>query len=49
MALLGELERSAAAGDEAEARRLSARIADAADAQAAARAAGIPACEQAAT
>ncbi|HET9507878.1 MAG TPA: hypothetical protein VFO81_08030 [Gaiellaceae bacterium] len=49
VALLGELERSAAAGDEAEARRLSARIADAADAQAAARAAGIPACEQAAT
>lgn len=49
VALLGELERSAAAGDEAEARRISGRIADAADAQAAARAAGIPECEEAAT
>jgi hypothetical protein len=49
VALLGELERSAAAGDEAEARRISGRIADAADAQAAARAAGIPGCEEAAT
>jgi hypothetical protein len=49
VALLGELERSAAAGDEAESRRISGRIADAADAQAAARAAGIPECEEAAT
>jgi hypothetical protein len=49
VALLGELERSAAAGDEAEARRISGRIADAAEAQAAARAAGIPECEEAAT
>ena len=48
VALLGQLERSAAAGDEAEARRLSGRIAAAADAGAAARAAGIPECEEAA-
>ena len=46
--LLGELERSAAAGDEAEARRISGRIQDAAEAGAAARAAGIPECEEAA-
>ena len=46
VALLGELEDAAAAGDDAEARRLSARIAEAAEARAAARAAGIPACEE---
>jgi len=46
VALLGELEDAAAAGDEAEARRLSARIAQAAEARAAAEAAGIPACER---
>jgi uncharacterized protein YhdP len=46
VALLGELEDAAAAGDEAEARRLSVRIAEAAEARAAARAAGIPACER---
>lgn len=43
--LLEELEGAAADGDEAEARRLAERIAESADAQEAARAAGIPACE----
>lgn len=48
VALLGELERSATAGDDAEAQRISGRIQDAAEAGAAARAAGIPECEEAA-
>ena len=46
VALLGELEDAAAAGDKTDARRLSARIAEAAEAKGAARAAGIPGCEQ---
>ena len=43
--LLGELEEAASAGDEAEARRVAEQIAESADAQEAARAAGIPDCE----
>lgn len=45
VALLGELEDAAAAGDEAEARRVAEEIAESADVQGAARAAGIPECE----
>jgi hypothetical protein len=45
VALLDELQRAAAGGDEAQAREIAGRIGDRADAQAAARAAGIPACE----
>jgi hypothetical protein len=47
--LLGELEDAAAAGDAAEAQRVSGEIAEAADAEAAAQAAGIPACEESGT
>lgn len=45
VALLGELEEAAQAGDEAEARRVAAEIAETASVQDAARAAGIPGCE----
>jgi hypothetical protein len=43
--LLGELERAAEAGDEAEAARIARRIGESAETQGAARAAGIEACE----
>ena len=46
--LLGDLEAAAEAGDEAEARRLARELVESADAEEAARAAGIPACEQSA-
>lgn len=45
VALLGELEDAASAGDEAGARQVAEEIAESADAQGAARAAGIPGCE----
>jgi len=43
--LLGELERAAGAGDEEESRRIAQQIGTSAEAQGAARAAGIPGCE----
>jgi len=43
--LLGELERAAGAGNEEESRRIAGQIGTSAEAQDAARAAGIPACE----
>ncbi len=43
--LLGQLEEAAAAGDEAESRRIAAQIGTSAEAQDAARAAGLAACE----